>query len=381
MGIYDREYARRDTPGGHGRGGALGGMRGWSANTWIIAACVVIWVVDGFLPVQLVSGSRSFFIQAGLRVSMEQLAPDYSAATNNLGQVAATLNPEVWPNLRRGMVYVPLRLGPGGPIVGWHEHYPLHTIEAHLHFSTARGFQRVEFWRLIGFQFLHLQAGPWHLLFNMIGLFFFGPIIERHLGSKRYVAFYLLCGIFGALLYTLLNLGGNVAAIYLGEDVTIPGLLFNDPTMPLIGASAGVFGILMAAAYLVPRATVLLFFLIPVQMRYVAYGLVVVSLISLLGGRANMGGEAGHLGGALAGFYFIRRPHHLHGFFDFLGRVDPTSHHYRDKRKARGLLRRSDSLAADQRDVDRILEKISREGLQSLTEREKQVLREASRGR
>ena len=84
--------------------------------------------------------------------------------------------------------------------------------------------------------------------------------------------------------------------------------------------------------------------------------------------------RAGHLGGAIAGFYFIRHPHHLHGFFDFLGRVDPTSHHYRGKR-GRAVFRRS---TARRGQIDRILDKISAGGLHSLTEKEKRILREAS---
>ena len=79
---------------------------------------------------------------------------------------------------------------------------------------------------------------------DSLGLFFFGPMAERYLGSKRYVAFYLLCGIFGAVMYLLLNLGGFIATSVLERSVPI--LLVNSPWTPLIGASAGVFGVIMA---------------------------------------------------------------------------------------------------------------------------------------
>ena len=94
--------------------------------------------------------------------------------------------------------------------------------------------------------------------------------------------------------------------------------------------------------------------------------------VSVLFGVQNAGGEAGHLGGAIAGFYLIRNTDKLHGFFDFLGRVDPTSHHYRGPRAIRR------GATTPRHEVDRILDKISADGLHSLTEREKRVLREAS---
>ena len=248
-------------------------------------------------------------------------------------------------------------------------------LQKWLHFSTYLGFLRVHFWRLIGFQFLH--GSVMHLVFNMIALYFFGSMVERYLGPKRYLAFYLLCGIFGALMYCLLNLGGVATALIVGSNVRIPGLLFNEPTTPLVGASAGVFGVLMAGACLAPRTTVYLFFILPMRLSTLAYAFLALSVFSLITGTANAGGEAGHLGGALAGFYFIRRPHHLHGFFDFLGRADPTSHHYRGKARARAMSKAVG--APDRVEVDRILDKVHSEGLASLTDKEKRILREASR--
>ncbi|MCP3902723.1 MAG: hypothetical protein GY715_03725, partial [Planctomycetes bacterium] len=130
-----------------------------------------------------------------------------------------------------------------------------------------------------------------------------------------------------------------------------------------------------------PKATVLLFFIIPMQLRTLAYGLLAFALIMIITGGKNAGGEAGHLGGAIAGFYFIRRPHHLHGFFNFLGWIDPTSHHYRPGREARGReVARSAQRQGmpDRAEIDRILDKVHTEGLASLTDKEKRILRDAS---
>ncbi len=235
-----------------------------------------------------------------------------------------------------------------------------HVLEYWLYMSTDHAIWGLQYWRLIGFQFLH--ANFQHLLFNMIGLFFFGPLVEQYLGGKRFLAFYLLCGIFGAVLYLILNLGG-----YIFDD-SIPGLLFNDTATPLVGASAGVFGILLAGAFLAPNVKVLVFFIIPMRLSTMAYLLVVVALFTVIFGKNNAGGEAAHLGGAAAGWYFIRHPHHLNGFFDFLGKADPTSDHFawRDK-------------GASQGDVDRILDKIHNKGLNSLSSKEKKILHDASR--
>jgi membrane associated rhomboid family serine protease len=229
-----------------------------------------------------------------------------------------------------------------------------------LHLSTSHAVFKVQYWRFIGFQFLH--ADVTHLLFNMIGLYFFGPLVERYLGAKRYLAFYLLCGIFGALLYLILNVAGFVV----GKEV--PFLLVNDPASQLIGASAGVFGVLLAGAFLAPNAKVLVFLIVPMKLSTMAYLLVAFSIFTMFRNGSNAGGETAHLGGAIAGWYFIRNPRHLKGFFDFLGKADPTSEHFawRDK-------------GGSQEEVDRILEKIHNKGLQSLTPKEKKILHKASR--
>jgi membrane associated rhomboid family serine protease len=251
------------------------------------------------------------------------------------------------------------------------------------YFSTARavyasdpvlGVSGFEVWRFVTFQFLH--ANLTHLLFNMMTLFFFGGMVENYLGKKRYIAFYLLCGIAGAMMYLILNglaIGGQAA---FGSSFHLPGLLFSDSTSMLVGASAGVFGVIMAAAYLAPNATVLLFFVIPMRLGVLAYGLVLLALLTVIFGWTNAGGEAAHIGGALAGFWLVRNPNHLHGFFDFLGQYDPTS----KVARARVAVKRGNVQGSTtSTEVNRILDKISARGLHSLTEGEKRVLRDASR--
>ena len=369
MGVSERDYIRnrptqRGGFGGTG-GGPLAAMSMWSVNTWIIAICVAVFVIDDFLP------KRDVPIYIHPIVSAE----DWKSIDQSqlvLGESRKPLEIDNRGRITRGYRDLYLVTASGRKPVA-EQHFQLMPLFQRLgHFSTERLFKSIEYWRVISFQFLHGSFS--HLLFNMIGLFFFGSMIERYLGSKRYLAFYLLCGVFGALMYCVLNLGGYVAATILGSEIRIPGLLFNSTLTPLVGASAGVFGILMAGAYLAPNVKVLLFFIIPMRLKTLAYALVAIALFTVITNGNNAGGEAGHLGGAFAGFYFIRHTHHLHGFFDFLGRIDPTSHHYRNK--VRGL--RPGGRNKSHKEIDRILDKISAKGLHSLTEKEKKILSQAS---
>lgn len=231
------------------------------------------------------------------------------------------------------------------------------------HFSTTKAIYGVEFWRFLTFQFLHAHLV--HLAFNMLGIWFLGRLVEDQLGPKKYLAFYLVCGIFGGLMYLLLNFLGGVIGI------SLPGLLMNDPATPLIGASAGVFGVVMACAYIAPNAVVQLIFPpIPMKMKTFAYGFVALALVMLLIGTRNAGGEAAHLGGAIAGFYFIRNTHHLIDFFDVFGDSRKPKRPRASKRPRGGTI--------SQREIDRVLEKVSATGLGSLTAREREVLRSAT---
>ncbi len=235
------------------------------------------------------------------------------------------------------------------------------------HLSVFQAFQRLEVWRLITFQFLHDPSSIWHILFNMFGLWIFGPMVEQFLGGKKYLAFYLMCGLCGGLLFSILTVLGNLTG------GAAPGLLTNDLKMPLIGASAGVFGVIVACAYIQPNTIVqLLFPPIPMKLKWFAYGYVGLALVQLLMGSANAGGEAAHVGGAIAGYYFIRNSHHLLDFFDVFNDS-------RDQRNAKRAIKNQQKRAKLDREVDRILAKVARDGIGSLTDAEKKTLNDASR--
>ena len=366
MGIYERDYIRHRPPP-PGPGNPITAVRGWSVNTWLIAICVGVFVIDALVPTTPALWGR-------VRTEVSREVPSfvvfgggnqYQEVMNERNELAA---------LERGTLRFTRELldvsATPNEHVGTVTYHWMPPFQRWFHFSTDLGFRSLQVWRFVGFQFLH--GSVTHLLFNMIALFFFGSIVERYLGAKRYLAFYLLCGICGAVMYLVLNFSAMMVSLYAGRSVAVPGLLFDSMATPLVGASAGVFGVLMAGAFLKPDAIVLVFFVIPMRLATLAYALVGLAIVSVLFGVQNAGGEAGHLGGAVAGFYLIRHTNKLHGFFDFLGWADPTSHHYRGP----GPLKKG--AATPRHEVDRILDKISADGLHSLTEREKRVLREAS---
>jgi len=215
-------------------------------------------------------------------------------------------------------------------------------------------------WEFVTFQFLHGSIG--HVFFNCVGLFFFGPWMERWWGARKFLIFYLLCGVAGGVFFTLLVLLG-----------VLPGDNYHTP---LVGASAGIYGILIGVAVVAPNLRVRL--LIPpveLSMRQLALALMAISVGSILlklGG--NEGGEAGHLGGAILGYFLVRYPWLLGHLRDVeVIRPKLTSPRPISKLRPRSVIETEQDSA-----VDQILDKISREGFQSLTQEERDFLQKAS---
>jgi len=183
---------------------------------------------------------------------------------------------------------------PDGYVLG--KTHPIHNWGF---FSIDTAIYHLQLWRFLTFQFLH--ANPTHILYNMIALFFFGPMIESYFGSRRYLAFYLLCGFAGPIMYMLL---------------WAAGILIHFSNAEMVGASAGIFGVLIAASQVAPNAQVLIYGIIPMRLRVLALILLGVAAFTVLSNGNNAGGEAAHLGGAAAGFLLIKYPQLLN-FADF----------------------------------------------------------------
>jgi membrane associated rhomboid family serine protease len=213
-------------------------------------------------------------------------------------------------------------------------------------FPATKG-MTLQLWRQITYQFLHV--GPWHIFWNMMVLYFFGPMLERLWGSKKFLTFYLVCGAMGGLLYPFLVLVGWLGAA------------------PLVGASGSILGMLAAGAILFPNMMVYVLGVIPVKLRILAIIFAAISIISLLRPDqfTNAGGQAAHLGGMVAGAVYVLSESWRNKF-----RLKLRSGAWQKKVSAQRNL---------QVEVDRILEKVHRGGIQSLTMKEKRILKQATR--
>lgn len=205
----------------------------------------------------------------------------------------------------------------------------------------------LQIWRYITYQFLH--AGLGHIFFNMLVLYFFGTMLEKLWGSKKFLIFYLICGSTGGIFYPLLAHIG-----WLG-------------VAKLVGASGSILGMLAAAAILFPRMIVYVFGVIPMRMSILAIIIGVISLLSILRPDVspNAGGEAAHLGGMCAGAVYI------------------LSEKWRSRVKMKIHNNIWQKRVTDHRDlqmeVDRILKKVHDKGMHSLTYQEKKILKQATK--
>lgn len=229
-------------------------------------------------------------------------------------------------------------------------------------FNIDDAVHSLQLWRWFTYQFIH--ADLLHLLFNMIGLYFFGPLMEQWWQARRFLAFYLLCGACGAVVFTIL--------------AWIPGVLPGGTGGYVVGASGSLFGILAACAVLFPTQRVqLLFPPIPMSMRTLALVFLGISALSLIAGSRNAGGEAAHLGGAALAVLLVTRPGLLRWAEGIkLPRRDGAASARSRTSKQRQADARQDA------EVDRILDKVRAHGLHSLTKAEQRTLqRETSRQR
>lgn len=211
----------------------------------------------------------------------------------------------------------------------------------------ARSLPRaLQIWRVITYQFLHSPIQLMHIFFNMIGLYFLGPTLERHWGSRKFLPFYLICGAAGAIFYFFL--------------VLVKFL----PPGTMVGASGAILGMLAACAILFPQFVVFIF-VFPVPIRVAAIGLTALYIIAILTKAGNAGGDAAHLAGMATGAAYV------------------WSRSWRDQFTARIKADRWKKRMTAEKDLraelDRILEKVHNSGIQSLTSKEKKILKEATR--
>ncbi len=233
------------------------------------------------------------------------------------------------------------------------------------HFAITRGY----IWQLLTFQFLH--AGFLHIFFNCLALYFLGKALETSLSPGRWLAIYFGSGISGGLLHATGNwlFPGN-----------FPG--------PVVGASAGVSGLLAAFSYLYPQQEIYLWFILRLPAKFFFIISVILSVFFILvpaSGRDVGVAHGAHLGGLLFGYAYARWLMHAEWKMPSLNlfRRPKVFVHTRQPSTWPSQKREKFDLPSDEfisREVDPILDKISAHGIQSLTERERKIL-EAARAK
>ena len=225
-------------------------------------------------------------------------------------------------------------------------------------------------WTIITYMFYHEDF--FHILFNMLWLFWMGKIFQEYLGSKKLFSTYILGGISGAILYII-------------AYNTFP-LFSNSVNFSFaLGASAGVLAITVASATLLPDYRVGLMFIGPVALKYIAIVSVFLDLISVSG--SNAGGHIAHLGGALFGFTYIRQLKQGRDLAKWFNNfIDRLSTMFKGGSKMKVSYKRTvadddyvSNKKAKQERTDEILDKISKSGYGSLTKEEREFLFKSSK--
>jgi len=233
--------------------------------------------------------------------------------------------------------------------------FAMPMVVTYLAFMPRRVVQQP--WGILTYMFVH--GGFWHLFFNLLGLFFFGPPIEDRWGSKEFIKYYLICGLGGAALSFL--------------------FAFNSA---VVGASAAVYGIMLAFAMMWPDVPIYLWGIFPVKAKWLVIALAALSFFSAFGGSADGVAHFAHLGGFAAGFLYIKMDSATGNPMQKLQRMVSRRRltviqGQSTKREEPRPRRRAQEEMLDE--LDRVLDKISAHGMASLTAEERRVLEEVSK--
>lgn len=227
--------------------------------------------------------------------------------------------------------------------------------------SIANSWKLILFrpWTLVTHMFLHLSF--FHILINMLYLYWFGRVLENLMGERKVLNTYILSGLAGAVLFFIFS-----------------GFLYDGVTYAL-GASAAVMGIAVAAASVAPDHVFQLLFIGRIKLKFLVLGLVLLDLI-MIPALSNSGGHIAHLGGALMGFVYIRLLYYGIdlGDINFKPRMKRPKFEVYVNEKKKSVQQKKRPLET-QDYIDRILEKIKISGYESLTQEEKDFLYEASK--
>jgi membrane associated rhomboid family serine protease len=233
-------------------------------------------------------------------------------------------------------------------------------------------------WTILTYSFSHSLEGIFHILFNMLWLYWFGRLFIEYLGSDKLMAVYVLGALAGAVLYLLAY---NTIPYY--EIQTTRAYI------SMVGASAAINAIVVATATLLPDYTFFLLFLGPVRIKYIALVVIVLSFLGTVG--SNEGGNIAHLGGALIGFVYIKQLQAgvnwgswitvtldwFKGLFKPRPKVKVSYRNEEAESYRKAASKKGSGIS--QAEIDAILDKISAGGYESLSKEEKEKLFNASK--
>jgi membrane associated rhomboid family serine protease len=222
-------------------------------------------------------------------------------------------------------------------------------------------------WTVITYMFTHFNF--LHILFNMLILYWFGRIFLQYLTARQLLSTYLLGGLAGALFYVLFINGFPGLREHLGSS--------------MLGASAAIMALVIAISFYVPNYTLYLLLIGPVRLKYIALAFIIMDILMIA--SYNAGGHIAHLGGAVYGYWFISRFKKGHDIGSWLnnlldkavGILKPRPKlnvSYRKAAKSVSDEEYNRSKVEQQKEIDRILDKIAQGGYESLTKKEKETL-------
>jgi len=234
---------------------------------------------------------------------------------------------------------------------------PANFMEYTFGISYIGIFRDLMIWQPLTYMFLH---GGWlHIIFNLIALWMFAGELEIAWGRKKFLRYYIFSGIGAGLFISLMN---YIAYTYYGS------------TPVTIGASGAIYAILLAYAMLWPNREVLLYFILPIKIKYLVLAFGIMEFFGTLSSAAGAGGNIshiGHLGGIITGFFLVKYMSESKSptkkgdsFFESLNKKSRLE----NKKKV------IDSRIEAKRIIDTLLEKIAREGMDSLTPEERKNL-------
>jgi membrane associated rhomboid family serine protease len=266
-----------------------------------------------------------------------------------------------------GLIFVIMRLFTPGITLNALRGVYSDTVLKYLMVPSIPGELLFRPWTVITYMFTHFNL--WHILFNMLVLYWFGRIFMQYLTAKQLLSTYILGGLAGALLYILfINIFPGLQE-YLGGS--------------MLGASASIMAIVIAISIYVPDYTIYMLFLGPVRLKYIALAFVILDILMIA--SDNAGGNIAHLGGAIYGFWFISRFRKGSDIGNWLNIfLNNTATLFKPRPKLNVTYRKSAKQVTDeeynrnkieqQREIDRILDKIAKAGYESLTKKEKETL-------